>query len=300
MTKLRLLLAGTWHLRPSNPHVDLWNWVRDSLLALDAGQVSVYKVMARVSLTSVSDDIQRWLVLHNVLADEAARVANLTRPDSFWQLWERHSGQVEAHLWLARHVVTHQVAVMQRWFQNKTSLQPDKEYVPKERKQFPMSWEVPATLEPTRRFRQAFGTDLKKRVLHWWQRVFDQNSGQLQWCSYAQLFLHWVLDEQHPGVVKNGKRWIDCAATVVHPAGRYKFRVRARWFRLMLQEFMKACGLKVARANLRPASEFLHVHIGCVSAPMRQSAHQAVEDWLRRSLRSPVKRMPHLDSLVPG
>ena len=296
VVKFQLLLSGQWKPSLSQPHSDLWQWVWNNVQMLGAGRLEVHKVPAHLDRHAVENDLLLWKVLHNFLADEAARVANTTRGDAFWRMWQEHADEVSRYEWLSAHLARFQVACLQRWFQEKPDLVMTQAGPPRERKQFPKFWSNPDLSAVGPRFRKAFGASLEARFIRWWRIVFDDQSDRLEWISFGQLLVHWLLVEKHPGVIKDGKVWRD-GGHVANGCRQYKFRVRARWFRLMFQEFCKACGLKLGCASLKPHTDFQTCHVGCVSVPMREHAWNCVEDWFRGRVSRPLRLPELLDHL---
>ena len=160
-----------------------------------------------------------------------------------------------------------------------------------------MKWQDPDESADRGRFRTAFGQPILTVFERWWRTAFDSGQTDLMWVSFGQLFLHRTLETQHPGVVKVGKKWLDGGGRIANPCRNHSFRVRSKWFRLMVQEFMKSVGIVCGVASLKPRSDHLACHIGCLSAPFRHSEWLRVERWLRQRVNRPI-RLPHeLDAL---
>ena len=298
VVKCRLLLEGGWVPTSATPHSDLWRWVWSSLEMLGRGRVQVCKVEAHVNLQQVDNDLLYWRSLHNFCADEAARVANLARPQWFWNLWQLYTDEVVTYQRLGDCIARHAVSCMQRWFHERGSEVVPAVPAPKPKKEFPMQWEGPDVTYPRGRFVKAFGTNLDEKFRSWWGCVFDVDStAALKWISFSQLFLHWMIHQSHPGVVKIGKKWVDAGDEVAGSCRNYNFRTRSKWFRLMFQEFVKSCGIKIGYAVLKPHTDHLNCHIGCVSAPMAVQAWEQVESWLRCRVHRPIRLPEQLDSL---
>ena len=156
---MQLLLAGSWQVRASTARGDLWRWVWKSLSTLGSSRVRIFKAKAHGKVYQLDDDVSRWIAVNNMCADEAARVANVSRTPAFWEVWERHAGYVECNAWLSRHLVQHLVDCMQRWFQDHERIQPQQTYVPRVGRQFEKKWKVPEVLSPQSRFRARLGTE---------------------------------------------------------------------------------------------------------------------------------------------
>ena len=298
VVKCRLLLEGGWTPGPSQPHSDLWHWIWESVQMLGRERIQVLKVEAHVSLRREDNDLLYWKSLHNFCADEAAKVANVCRPSWFWNIWQMYVDEVCTLAELGRVMASHQVSCMQRWFQDRTDLPGPAVQQPKVKKVFPQKWSNPAVDGPVPKFEKLFGAALTERFRNWWKQVFRPDEGPLIWISFGQLFLHWVIHQNHPGVVKIGKQWVDAGDQVSNSARNYSFRTRSKWFRLMFREFGRSLGASFGFASLKPQSDHLSCHIGCVSAPVQQQAWEAVEHFLRCRVHHPIRLPEQLDSLT--
>ena len=298
VTKCRLLLEGGWTPTASQPHADLWRWIHDSVQMLGCDRIQVLKVAAHEAFQRNDNDLQYWKSLHNFCADEAAKVANACRPTWFWNVWQMYADEVCTYAELGRQLATHQVGCMQRWFQERPEVVAPTVQQTKQRREFPQKWTVPDLSQPVPKFRKLFGAALTERFSNWWQTVFRSDDSPLIWISFGQLFLHWIIHEKHPGVVKIGKLWMDAGDQISHSARNYNFRTRSKWFRLMFQEFVRSLGMLVGVATLQPKSDHLSCHIGCVSAPVHQTAWEAVESFLRCRVHHPIRLPKQLDSLT--
>ena len=296
--RMQRLLAGTWTCKPTVAHSDLWMWIVNSVAHLGVDRLRIFKVKAHVDLTRTGDDLELWLATNNWCADEAAKLANIQRDSGFWQLWQEHAQSCAANEWVASHVTRLQIAVFQRWFQQTDFIPLPGEQKTRPGRTFVQRWEVPEQLVVGSRFSRQFGIALEPLVLRWWGRIFDATQ-PLVWISYGQLFIHWVQTMRHAGVLNLKGKWVDTGTCAVQSSSRYTFRVRSKWFRLMLQEFLKAVGVRYATATLRPHSNHLHVHLGSISAPVRTSEWDLIEAWLCARVGHPIRQPGHLDALVP-
>ncbi len=94
-------------------------------------------------------------------------------------------------------------------------------------------------------------------------------TARAQWISFAQLFILYQLEKGHIPSVKKNSRWI-----VVNEHGfmlpeRFSFRQLSKWFRPLLQSVLKDAGVRYKTATLRPFSNSLHCHVGCISMKLR-------------------------------
>ena len=295
--RCNMLIRGEWTVTASHPHHDLWQWVSESLDTLGKQRVQVFKVKAHVDQISVRTSLEKWCAVFNFCADEAAKMANLQRSRAFWNLWTRHAEETAENRWVGELLAKHQIACMHRWFRSGDTAVEVTTHVPRVGRVFTKQWEPPEVLQVGQRFCRAFGDDLARRFLGWWQQVFGSSDSELQWISFTQLFIHWVTTTGHPGVIKHGKGWLDGGKRQANPCSAYNVRTRTKWFRLMCREFAKSSGFKFACASLKPRSNYLFCHIGCLSAPLNPGVWEGIETWLGSRVLKPIKLPEQLDTL---
>lgn len=86
VTKLQGLLAGTWKPQTNSSHFDLWERNSDLVAVLTPASCTITKVAAHQSVTLSDSPLETWAHLRKSLADRAACLADLCRPESFWAL----------------------------------------------------------------------------------------------------------------------------------------------------------------------------------------------------------------------
>lgn len=163
-----------------------------------------------------------------------------------------------------------------------------------------MKWVAPEVRdEPFFRFSKEFGDSLARKVWQWWMASID-DSAPVSWISFAQLYLSFQLEQKHAGPLRQGRGWIDSAQFPVTPEAT-KFRIRCKYFRLMMQNLWKTHGWIVGRGTLRPKSNVLTCHIGCCSIPIKLERVAAVESWLEQKVQGVIAGLGvKLDSLPPA
>ena len=67
-----------------------WLHIYDEIQHLQPGDAQITKVAAHQSQDLAASDFELWVVVNNLLADRAARLANLSRPPAFWQYYHHH------------------------------------------------------------------------------------------------------------------------------------------------------------------------------------------------------------------
>ena len=165
---------------------------------------------------------------------------------------------------------------MQRWFQDRPEL------CTSSGKGFSDEADCPCRLGSASPFSKGFwmpiGEDLAARFSKWWDRMLAVDGSELLWVSFAQLFIHWVVTEEHPGVLKAGNDGWMLDVEYSAAAVSFSFRTRSKRFRLlMFQGYCVATGWQVGYASLRPGSDHIHCQVGCVSGPLKADAHALVQ-----------------------
>eukprot|EP00435_Cladocopium_sp_Y103_P041787 s309_g11.t1 len=95
------LLVRARKVRVNGRHADLWTAISELLADLDPQSVCITKVAAHQDTTTTVSGFEAWCYLHNGLADQAAQMANIRRPETFWQVHRKFVAQTEESLSLA-------------------------------------------------------------------------------------------------------------------------------------------------------------------------------------------------------
>ena len=82
-----------------------------------------------------------------------------------------------------------------------------------------------------------------------------QNGRDIVWVSFVQLYLDWMMTTQHMGVLNLNRQWIDTGASLGRMPEQYRFRLRAKWWRLCMQQFGKTPELPLGRERVDPNLE---------------------------------------------
>ncbi len=302
VTRFRLLVHDGLPLRVNNPHHDLWARILDLVDVLGINNVQVAKVDAHLDAGITDNLVEAWLIVNNAVADQAAKRANSERTSVFWHQWQQHVDSEVRHRFLSTSIRNFQVVVNSRWISASGHGSVNMPEVPviRRAKTFTPQWVAPMNIqEPFPCFCKEFGEQLATLVWNWWQGLVDQ-SAEVRWISFAQMYLSFQLECSHAGPLRQGRGWIDSALHPVTPES-LKFRVRCKFFRLMLQNLWKSHGWSVGRATLRPYSSVLMCHIGCSSVPIKLDKVTAVERWLEQNVQGTIVGLgAKLDSLPPA
>ena len=276
-------------IRVNQTHADLWLALAELVADLPDDFVRVCKVSAHETAAVAPSAVEEWLTLGNCAADRAAKAANTARPPGVWALWTR---MVEEHY--DRDVCA---AAMQRlilevsklWGEGETSqpvLQPT---MPATRvtREFQTRWETNGSFDlQGRSFVKFFGGELADKVRAWLQQVTAGDT-PVRWISYIQLYLCFQLKVGPISILKRKGVWHVQTGPAASLQGSVRFTDRVKYFRLMLQQFMKDCKVQYATATLRPHSEWIACHRGCLSLPFHYDLWFDVERVLSSQLSVP-------------
>ena len=301
-----MFISGLKRLKPNNPHLDLWKFVLETVQELPHNSFLVAKVPAHQCLTEIENDLEAWAVIGNSAADSAAKSANLARPLDVWELWSKHSQQVDRLGYIGDTIRGFMVQVSKRWLQQRFSSrdgneqrQPD----PRVGRIFPILWEPNGELQHVGGiFHQRFGF-LADKFLRWWNVNTNASDGP-RWISFMHLYLDWQMTFGHPGVLLVNGQWCNGATVGAAPEG-YNHNLRTKWWRLLMQQFYRDAGIRVGRATLPPFSAVVYQFVGATSIPWPSHRIACIDRWIAERMKgqrgngSVFKTLPLCD-LVPG
>ena len=303
--KFNVLTVGRLRLKHNSPNADLWKDIAEIVLQLQGVQVQVTKVDAHVDPSECLTEVDSWLAHHNNGADFAAKQANFNRPTKAWDLWEAHSGEVTRQRSLASSIRDFQIAVGKRVTEASRADLVDhslRSLPTRQGRTFVMKWECgPLDLEPDHCTKVTLGENFSVQLQQWWSDLNDPESCEVVWLSFVQMYILFQLECRHAGLMRVGRSWKDPSLDHNLLPENVAFRVRARWFRMGLQQHLKDRGDCVGRAMTRPASSKLVCHIGCPSCPAKPAKILRVEQWLCEQLQGRCVGQCHaLDGLAPA
>ena len=306
VTTFRMFISGLKRLKPNNPHVDLWKFVLETVRELPVNSFMVAKVPAHQSLTDVENDLEAWAVIGNSAADSAAKSANLARSSAVWELWSKHSQQVDRLGYIGDTIRGFMIKVSNRWLQHRFSSRDGNEQrQPDSRvgRSFPILWEPTGEIQSIGGiFRQRFGF-LADQFLQWWN-VNTSASDEPRWISFMHLYLDWQMTFGHPGVLLINGQWCNGATVGAVPEG-YNHNLRTKWWRLLMQQFFRDAEIKVGRGTLPPFSAVVYQFVGATSIPWPSYRISCIDRWIAERMKgqrgngSVFKILP-LCEKVPG
>ena len=282
VTKFRLYVQGSKPLKKSARHFDVWQQILDTIPDDGCNRILIAKVPSHQSLDSAADDVERWVYMGNSIADRVACAANRARPQWVWDLWAEFRQQHCQLKYIGEQVRQLMLQVSFLWRSNRTSelnLVASSNRPVREGRVFQQRWRSPGIIHSVSGvWHRRFHT-MEQVFLQWWNNNVNHN-GDIVWVSFVQLYLDWMMATKHMGVLNLAQTWIDTGASPGRTPEQYRFRTRAKWWRLCLQQFFKDADIDVATRTCRPQSRVLHVFLGSASLPWPSHRLEAVDSWL--------------------
>ena len=288
-TRFKMLVSGLSQPKRSQANSDLWFAICERVEVLGQDHIQVVKVPAHENTIESADAFENWMITCNNCADRAAKAANLGRSEAVWSLWERHMAAVERNRTIGLAVREHMVAVAERWTGDWKQSAPAGCETKRSVRVHAPSWPVTNSLvvvKPT--FRRLFGETFLRKVEAWFDQLWTVTE-PVRWVSYAQLFLSYQLTCRDCGVWKQSGKWYVLGQTEGSTGEQFRFSSLCKYFRLMLQQYLKDCGVKYQTMATRPFSQMLQCHIGCLGLPIQLIKQQEVERWLESKLSRPLR-----------
>ena len=300
ISKFRRLTAGYQTLNVNSKHVDLWRLILQGVAEIGVERITVSKVTAHVVQDSLDNDVEMWLAKGNAAADMAAQTANKDRGSKVWALWQEASQEVGQALYVGKVIRTHIAEVNRQWFQFFRGSDQPAVHSTRVAPSVPVLWECNGPCERVggmvARF---FGQSFANRLRLWWNGLINFDAEQVSWVSYAELYLDWQLVERHAGVAKLAGRWTEYSDIGMVPE-QTSFRVRAKYFRLLLQQLARDIQVRFATQTSRPLCQVFQVHIGVASIPVHRGRLCRVHEWLRQKVPQPITEQGRLDEIPPA
>lgn len=274
-------------------HVDLLSEMVRLAQELGTHKVALMKVPAHVDKADFTSEFEHWLIDGNRAADRAAGCANQLRDARFWRLWEDHVNDIHANRELAAVVRAHMVAVGRVWADHQpTSFEPVNPLNLKEpRPARPMptlrwSSEEPMTLhKPT--FVRQFGSALAADVGQWISNIRDSEA-PLRWISWIHLYLSFLRRHGPIAISKREGQWMVERGEVAGLSNHSRFSLRAKWFRLMVQQFLRDAQVDFVTVTTKPFSQWVCCFRGALAFQISSDEFDFVENILSQQLGEPA------------
>ena len=297
VTKFQQLVFHNRVLKANGPHYDLWSELLDLIEQLGARAVKITKVAAHQDVDSTHSALESWAFQHNIVADRAARLANLQRDNSFWALHRKHCLETQWVRQLSREVQQVILKISNKVVAREVTLQQDETVrgvdlertLPVMVAQAP-PWDglvpnTPFPLEVTRRYGHRFVAIL----VAWFRAAMTQFSAgcETQWLSIHQLYIDFQHQTGELGLIYN-KGWKDPESLPGLKLVPKSFKKRSSWFGRVLRAVFQSFGIQLPWMVTRPQSLMLSLHTACVAIPWPSWRLIIIEQWLTSRL--PAKR----------
>lgn len=297
VTKFSQLVYYNRVLKPNGPHFDLWSELLEHVERLGAHAVKITKVAAHQDATDHLSALESWAFQHNIVADRAARLANLQRDRGFWTLHRQHCLQSQWFQKISREAQAVILSISKKVVTREEVLQQD-ETAPSgavDRVQPIMSspspvWDgfIPRAQLPLG-VTSRFGHRFVAMVVAWFGEAVKEFSPgcDTSWLSIHQLYLDYQHQTGELGLVYQ-KEWKD---PVILPGLKLvprTFKRRSSWFGLAFRAILRAFGQDIPWMVTRPNSTMIALHTACVALPWPKWRLEVVEKWLMHRL--PAKK----------
>eukprot|EP00438_Fugacium_kawagutii_P003599 Skav221607 [mRNA] locus=scaffold1698:863164:868092:+ [translate_table: standard] len=293
VNRLLLLLAGSVRVHPNKSNSDLWFWILESVLRLGSRNIGIRKTKAHRDLQTATTLQDAWEIWNNGAVDRIARAANMQRSSDFWELRRDHSGWSDFAADLHKEVVQLHLVVARHSVIAGPDEQPGETVeAARPRRSFEAifdrnGWDgiVPHSVL------QEYGVGLMQLVNSWWLHGTQQVQPlQVQWVTFAHLYVDFQLAWGHCGPVKAGKRWLDHFTRPYMEVEKHPFLVRLKWFRRLLKVFWQASRQTVSLATCKGVGDSIQSYIACAAVSWDCPRLQIADQWLMKHLRKPCLR----------
>ena len=260
---------------------------------LGAEKIAVLKVPANVDKHRYHNDLDRWLIEGNHVADAAAGAANVARGSQTWALWEAFAQQTSHCRQDAAEVRAHIVAVASLWAEEETVIcRPSTPGLPgstkRSARQPALKFALPQPIRLIgKTFHKSFGPRLASELSEWISSIRCQDS-DLRWISFMHLFISFQWRAGPISIQKQNGRWLVERGETARLANHTRLGTRIKWFRLALQQFLKDSRADFVTCTTRPYSQWICCFRGAIGFSMVSSEYNLVESFLQSSLGAPA------------
>ena len=290
----RYLVKGKRRVKPNSSHSDLWEWIQRSVEVLGPCNVVLTKVPAHQNVRQARSLEEAWRIWNNGAADRLARTANISRPPSFWKVWQKHATELMHVQAYYQEVVNLHIVVAEFSIRTGSTQSDDvdiREPLARPGRSFEKfydgtAWDgaIPAKLT----FR--YGYSLAAKVAAWWRERVQSEVATLQWVPITYLYLDFQFTFGCPGPLKVSNQWIE-ARTRKHLAPeKFSHQLRVRWFRNYLGHFWKAAGLGGSVQTCKPDVDTIQAFVPAISIAWDPWCLDKASSWLRQHLVHPCAR----------
>eukprot|EP00438_Fugacium_kawagutii_P034754 Skav221193 [mRNA] locus=scaffold3557:101113:110462:+ [translate_table: standard] len=305
VNRVLLLLHGACRVHCNKANSDLWRWISASVERLGASHIRIRKIKAHRQLAQASTRQELWEIWNNGAADRVAKTVNLQRTPEFWALWRDHSATSTLAAQLHAEVMDLHCAVAKFSvnFSSNQTLDDAPVPVEKEKRTFDMEfsrngWDgsLPAALL------MEYGSGLMQKVCQWWlyrtNQVQEVQLEDVQWVTFAHLYVDFQLTWGHAGPLKHHRQWLDQDTRPYLEVEKFSFTARLKWFRRCLKVFWKQTNQRISLATCKGTGEAIQSYVACASVHWDATGLRRSDQWLLQMLKRPclkgTKPLVHL------
>ena len=287
--RFRKLTRTRQLLKHGVAHYDLWLLIYEELQQLTQTEVLITKVSAHQSLESATSDFDLWMVINNMLADRAAKLANLCRPPAFWTAHRSHAAMVERYEAEGDAIqnvileISRQVVVREACHQADGSLTREQsDMPPADELEEPGTWTMFEVMQPVSwKLTQRYGFLITARITAWLKEGLQSAvsaSEPVRWVSAHQLYLDFQLATADMGPVYD-KGWVDTTKRPDIRLRHFPYRRRSAWFLRVLKQIVHYSNGQLDFRVVRPHSTVFALHTACAWIPWSTTRLDWVEEW---------------------
>jgi len=228
----------------------------------------------------------------------AAGDANQRWSHEFWSVWTSHFELVLKLQFLGQVVRKHQLGVCQRWMEQVSTTKVAMMQGPRLLRNgwvFSMQWNDAGMISTAfAKMIRMFGESFMSTLVRWCNNLLNDGAVPDRWSLILQE------DERHPGVCKQGWRWIGPDLHSMLMPEQLLCTQRGRFFRLTLQLCWKFFGFELGMAWMRPCLEALSCHVGCTLGSVKYDRIASLELWLQQILAGSTARLGKDRDMIPA
>ena len=260
---------------------DLWYDVWSSLQDIEV-DFQICHVPSHEDLEAHEDAVDRWILSGNHFVDKAATWANLARPDSFWDLYDRLTSEVMAqaatqttvvafHSWMARKATRSQQQAALR--------EPEAFQV---RGNTVLRWQAGT---PCRgRSASHYGHWFTDVVASWLPAVSGGEDSDVGWVSWLHLVLDFMMATGLHPPRRKGKSWFDERAGPAQGLYRWDVSVASRSFAQQIRFICREQGIPLQTTETRSRGAALSLQTSCLWVAYPSKRLEIVDGWMIEQL----------------
>ena len=308
--RFRRLVKSKQPPKHGTAHFDLWMAIYDEIHHLSYDGIRITKVAAHQDAGTASTDFEVWAVVNNLLADRAARLANVCRPPEFWQIHRCHVFWVQQHaaegfaiqtviLDISRKVVQRVACLSEEGAQSVEHREVESQQEPQGTvgrwSPFQVITPLPWALT------QVYGFAVIARMAAWLAEALTVATAldePCRWISFHQLYLDYQMGSGDIGPIYD-KGWTDQSRRPNMLLRVFPFRKRSSWFSRVLKRIVRHSAGTLDSRVVRPHSTVFALHTASAWLPWAKSRLDWIEEWTIRRAPRCFTRDGHLIDSLP-